>query len=407
VNKPNFKSKKRPWTSPISPRPSSPSLPSDKSLGGQNLVFPEELEEDAVEDAQKTSLSEEAERGGTPFRYKSRADVLSRSFRGNDSAAARFARRQQIEQNLKSAGSGASTTATSGESNSLSVEGGDGELLSGERAESEKSGGKVGSEGSSVCTSAEGSRTELSTGAGQGEGVAKPHPVKSHPYSRKIDISPIISSPQRARPKILAYGKSDADLKRKSPALLTRRSTFSSASPGRRLLPAPPVRRGSRTAVLANTTTPSGDDRSGSPSNAPMPAPGGTQSVNSFASKLANSLEDHVKKSQDAAKCADGDETSERDALEKPRPHSACPARSESLSSLNEEPPPSPKVKHTVQYKNSALSNKGECYWHICPPFPPPLAQLVGTSEIVFPGLQIVGLNSCYREGEEGGRLGV
>lgn len=352
----NFKSKKRPWsmqTLPVTPSPSGTPISSEKPLGGQNQVFPEELEEEeeeeaAAEDTHSTSQPEEAD--VATFRYKSRANVLSRSFRGHDSAAARFAARRQRTEDLNLVVVGASTECAGGKS----AEGGD-----------EGSEGLVnqtlGSRESSTCTSTDGSRTELNIGTGEGGGrdeeLAKPLAVKSHPYTRRIDITPNSpSNVQRTRPKILAYGKSDVENRKSKtgPAMLARRSTLASIPTGRRLLPAPPVRRGSRQ-MLGHITSPSSDEKSES-SNVPTPV--SAQSISSFATKLASSLEDVAAKEKSAQNDTT-DSNSVSDLPVKRNPRAA--ARSESLSSLHsrdEEHPPSPRVKHTVQYKHSG---KLEC----------------------------------------------
>lgn len=337
---------------PVTPgSPSSTPGFSEKSLGGQNHVFPEELgEEEVTEDPCRSSQSEETERDAATFRYRSHANVLSRSFRGHNSAAARFVARNKSDQDMKSLGSGVTVSAGS-DVGGVGSDEGVGEVV-GERPGS----GKImeqatgtGSQESSTCTSTEGSRTELSVG--EGEESVKTPTFKSHPYSRRIDITPL----PRTRPRILEYGNSELDIKRKcktGPAMLARRSTLASIPTTRRLLPAPPIRRGSRLPSHASVTSPSSDEKSESSSDVPTPGPGSSQSVSSFASKLANSLEDHVESS--------GVTGENRDLLAKPRPCAA--ARSESLSSLHskEDPPPSPKVKHTVQYKNSVQFIRGE-----------------------------------------------
>lgn len=341
----NFKSKKRPWNMPVSPSPSNPTVPAEKSLGS-----PDEVEEAAV-DCIKTPQPGEPEREVTTFRYKSRADVLSRSFRGHDSAAARFAVKQKSSQEKSLLGSDAA-----GGGSSPSVEGeGEGERPS---SAGQHSAAGSGSRGSSACTSTEDSRTELRAGAGEGEDsmAAKTTPIKTHPYSRRINITPTTSTQQRTRPKILAYGKSDVDLVRKAktgPAMLARRSTLASIPTGKRLLPAPPMRRGSRTPSSSHSiTTPSGDEKSEPTSTAPTPVTGSSQNVSALPEK---SVEDHTgSKSEEVVGHSEGELPVE--------PHPPKTARSESLTSLDTKdgPPPSPKVKHTVQYKNSALFNKGE-----------------------------------------------
>ena len=358
----NFKSKKRPWNMPVSPSPSSPP---EKSLGSQTQVFPEEPEEEAAVDCTKMSQPEEPGRGVSTFRYKSRADVLSRSFRGHDSAAARFAARQKREQEMNSLESGASLSTDDAGGSSASVEG---ESVGGRPGSAgQHSATGSGSRDSSACTSAEGSRTELNMGAGGGEESAatKTPPIKSHPYSRRINITPTTSSPQRTRPKILAYGKTDVDIVRKSktgPAMLARRSTLASIPMGKRLLPATPMRRGSRTPSSSHSiTTPSGDEISEPQSAAPTPVTGSSQNVSVLPSKMEKLL-DHagIPKSEEV----DGHVGSSEAELPA-KPHPPRTTSSESLSSLDakEEPPPSPKVKHTVQYKNSAL---GEYSLELC-----------------------------------------
>lgn len=340
----NFKSKKRPWgmqASPVIPSPIS----SERPFGGQNPVLQEEArEEEASEDPRKTSQPEVS-----TFRYKSRANVLSRSFRGHDSAAARFAARYKSEQEVESEGSSTMAAESGGVSDDRGDEAGQG---SGELVEQAS-----GSMESSTCTSAEGSRTELNAGGGEEGGVlgvesAKPLTVKSHPYTRRIDIT----SPQnlqRTRPQILAYGKPDME-KQKSktgPAMLTRRSTLGSVPTGRRLLPAPPIRRSSRPTSRLSATSLTGDDQ---PESNP-PTPGSMQSIDEFATKLVSSLEGVAAKERSLCDGVIGENNSASNLLAKPRPRVAC--RSESLSSLHsrDEQPPSPRVKHTVQYKNSVL----------------------------------------------------
>lgn len=330
---------------PVTPSPSSPQVSSERSLGGQNQVFPEELvNEEGTEDAQRCSKSEETERDITTFRYKSRANVLCRSFRGHDSTAARFAARNKSDQDMHSL-EGPSVVVSAGSSDE-----GVGEVVS-ERPGSGKAMEQTtgaGSQESSVCTSTEGSRTELNVGAGE-ESVKPPPTFKSHPYSRRIDITPNSSSSPRTRPKILAYGKSELDGKRTSktgPAMLARCNTLTSIPTTRRILPAPPVRRGSKLPSHTGVTSPSSDEKSESSSNVPTPGPGGSPSA--FAAKLADSLEDHMENSGVTGESS----STKRELPAKPRPRAAV--RSESLSSLHskEDPPPSPKVKHTVQFKS-------------------------------------------------------
>ena len=86
--------------------------------------------------------------------------------------------------------------------------------------------------------------------------AAKTPPTKSHPYSRKMDITPRKPSPsvERTKPRILCYenGKNDSSpfssAATSSPkpnrhAQIKRRSTISSPSNRAKLLPATPVRR--------------------------------------------------------------------------------------------------------------------------------------------------------------------
>lgn len=330
---------------------STPISPEESTLNEEN----QETEEEVTEDhCRSTSQPEETEVKG--FRYKSRANVLSRSFRGPDSAAARFAAAQRGRENGRDVIPTAATTSTIGGKDAV----GGGGAGSEERA-------SVGSD------SVEESRgTALNVGVVEGgkgvEGSSKSTtPTKSHPYSRRIDLT---NSPvsQRSRPKILAYGKLADPEKRRPNAMLARRSTLTSLPSGRRLLPAPPTRRGLRPASghANSATSPPSDERSES-SN--VPTPSSALSVNSFATKLASSLGEVVDKEEESSICNDrlvggGEGVFESDDLAESAPaeskfHPTTPRGSVSSLNSQEDLPPSARGRHTVQYKNSALFSKG------------------------------------------------
>lgn len=323
------------------PSPTNSPSSSEKTLGEQNQVTP--VEEDAMEDT-KSSQPEEVEI--TTFKYKPRASVLSKSFRGLEPPSSRHA---------------ATTYKSDGESNTISDPNQSSEPVAKDENGSGSSGGmRQSSSSSSVITeeSSTSSLTERSkTEVGVLEGKSREKlTTKNHPYSRRIDITPRASSPcmQKSRPKILPYGKSDKEARtaKSGPAMLVRRSTLASIPTGRRLLPAPPKRRGSRTVTHASSSSPS-SEKSASPKNSTPVT--NTDSVNSFATKLVNLLEDVSAK--------DSTVTENR---ESGIPGEAClhPTPAESSSSVNskeDQKGEEPKVKHTVQYKSSAISKRGKC----------------------------------------------
>lgn len=347
------------------PSPGNTPVSSEKLLVGNHT--PQEEEEEGC--VAKSPQEEEAEIA--PFRYKPRAGVLSRSFRSHESAASRLVaiRRREAESNSNSSADVSHSSKLAG-----------GESESGPDSHGHSS----VSEESSACNSVEGSKTELSVEsvAGSGSGkreelTVKSQPLKTHPYSKRIEISPRSSSPnvQRLRPRILSKADTENRLAKTGPALLARRSTLSSIPSGRRLLPAPPMRRGSRPMLVhANSISPS-SEKSSPPPSAPAANPNNNDSssekvngetVDSFPTKLVSLLEDVATKENSSH-----DNNSFHDNTSDVNPESAASSSEYRLhatpnggssSSINsrEEQLSGSKVKHTVQYKNSALTKKGK-----------------------------------------------
>lgn len=326
------------------PSPTNSPSSSEKTLGEQNQVTP--VEEDAMEDT-KSSQPEEVEI--TTFKYKPRASVLSKSFRGLEPPSSRHT---------------ATAYKSDGESNTISDPNQSSEPVAKDENGSGSSGGMRQSSSSSIITEesstsslTEGSKTEV--GVLEGKSREK-LTTKNHPYSRRIDITPRASSPcmQKSRPKILPYGKSDKEARtaKSGPAMLVRRSTLASIPTGRRLLPAPPKRRGSRTVTHASSSSPS-SEKSASPKNSTN-----TDSVNSFATKLVNLLEDVSAK--DSTVTENRESGIHGEACLHPTPAES----SSSVNSKEDQKGEEPKVKHTVQYKSSAISKRGKCDYTIVEP---------------------------------------
>ena len=349
-----FKSKKRPWsmhTLPAAtPTPANtPTIAPEKPLR-QGQSHEEDEEEEVEDEAAKNSQKDEESEVMT-FKYKSRVGVLSRSFRSPESAASRLA---ALHRTLENGHDNPSTNQITDHE--------EGVAENGSRQTSM-------SEESSTCNSIEGSRTELSVGAGgatepsKREELVKSPSNKSHPYSKRIDISPRTLSPnsnQRSRPRILAYGKADAEgRKTKSPAMLTRRSTLSSIQTGRRLLPATPMRRGSTRPIQhANSISPSSEKTTPPPVNQSQTSSnGGSDAVSSFATKLVDSLETVASKEK-LTRDEQNEEACEGEGPAEPRLHTTPCG---STSSINSKEEVNSRNKHTVQYNNSsALFSKGE-----------------------------------------------
>lgn len=313
----------------VSPTPSSTQLVSEKPLGQNHASS----QEDAAEETEptKTSQPDEAKPATTGFRYI-HANVLSRSFKGRDSAAAKFAEKyRRVNSDSNNADSSKVAEAEGGVAGSTS-----------DRLQQSSL-----SEESFVCTSdsADGRKTELNPDGGRNEGtgcskdLTKSPVVRTHPYSRRIDIPPPVTSDpaQRHRPRILTYERSDAESPNRPSrhALLARRSTVASISPGKRLLPATPMRRGSR---VGKPVSPS--------------VPTVANNFNSFATKLASSLEGVAKENSLREDHVSEDATDDVPPLE--AQHNPSPSgSSSSINSREEQTPGSNKIKHTVQYKES------------------------------------------------------
>ena len=344
---------------------------SDKPLDPGHAHHKEDEDEE-----EEAKISHEDETEVTTFRYKSRASVLSRSFRSPELTSHHRLTHRSTEGNL-SVVPNRHTPEDEGES----------EFRSNRFRQSSMS------EESSTCNSIEGSKTELSTVAGaeaeKREELVKSPPTKSHPYSRRIDISPRTVSPtsglgQRSRPKILAYGKAtdgEGRSAKTGPALLTRRSTLSAIHTGRRLLPAPPMRRGSfkpqPNATTASTTTTQSKETSLSPLNTssiPTTTEGSSNSssseqVSSFATKLVDSLESMARE-KSLQEYGEVDSEMDRGHLAGVRLNTTPSGSTSSIgSSTKEEQLPgsssaaaaaAAQGKHTVQYKSSAYFSKGK-----------------------------------------------
>ena len=276
----------------------SPNSSSENTLG--KSLAQQEVEEETDETKKLSNV--------TAFKYKPRANLSSKSFRGCESPA------KKVNEGEKESG------YSSDRQRQLSL-----------------------SEESSASNSKEGSKTELNGVIGgerlKNGDLTKPSVTKSHPYSKRIEISP--RSPptgvQQSRPKIL-YGKDDKN-KHGSPAALARRRTLASVPTTRRLLPAIPVRRGGGGAQpkVGNEFPPKENSLASNTIR---------DSVNTFAEELVDSLENIDKNPS----------PTESDIPTGPQLHTTP---SGSTSSINEQTP-NQKVKHTVQYKKTTpLSNKG------------------------------------------------
>ena len=337
----NFKSKKRPWSmqAGVSPSPnqSSTALIPEKPPGQSHTSSQEDTAEET--DPTKTSQPDEAEPATakpTGFRY--RANVLSRSFKGRDSSSSKFTEKHRRVN---------SDSNNSDSSKMVETERGVAEMGVTETSSDRLQQSSLGEENNVCSDSTEGSRMELSPdgrgngngneGAGGNKDLIKSPVVKTHPYSRRIDIPPVAS--ERHRPRILTYEKSDAESpNRPKQALLVRRSTVASISPGKRLLPATPMRRGTR---IGKSVSPS----------IPM-----ATNFNSFATKLASSLEG-VAKENSLREGSISEDAADDDVplLAMETQHNSSPTGSTSSINSREEQSPagSNKIKHTVQYKES------------------------------------------------------
>ncbi len=352
------------------PSPASTPTPitySERVVGGKQAEDDEGTQEDKVtaeqqqQQQQQQQEQQSEEREVTAFKYKPRGAILSKSFRVSDSSLS-ASRLASINRNVEcDGGSNSASAAGAGHSTSYSKVA---ERESGYSSDHPRRSSL--SEESSTYNSAEGSQTELSmpTGSPGGDGakeqregpVKTPAAAKSHPYSRRIDITPRASSPSilRARPRVLGYGKVDGDSRGAKPksAALVRRSTMSSIPSGRRLLPATPVRRGKRPVLVHDKNPNSADEKSSVSEDNNM--------VDSFEAKLANSLEEAATKedsprddfSEDSYKYHSGDGGGggggEGSLLH--------PSPAESTTSINSREEhngsSSSSKKHTVQYKN-------------------------------------------------------
>lgn len=389
------------------PPANTPATPSERAPEQGHAHKEAEEKEDAVEGAGRSSNQEE-EVEVTAFKYVSRSNVLSRSFRSPESASSHLAAYHRSSEGIP----GPIVIDTSKQLPEKEGEEGEGEEVVGGLRSSRFRQTSV-SEESSTCNSMTGSKTELSVGGvGGREELAKSPPMttpvaatKSHPYSRRIELSPRTMSPttataassQRTRPRILTYGKTDAEGRgtaaKASPAPLMRRSTLSSIQPGRRLLPAPPMRRGSvklrrrggNGGGGVTNANASGEKLVVSPSSDRVEKSSGrkdgSEDVDSFASELASSLEvarellqensdlesaggvthpGEEREGEDGGAASAAAGAGDRERLLHTTP---CGSTSSvnSAASGGRELEEESRVRHTVQYNNnSALFNKGE-----------------------------------------------
>ena len=213
-----------------------------------------------------------------------------------------------------------------------------------------------------------------------------PNPIKSspvpktHPYSRKIDITPRKSSSpsvERVLPRILSYEKSKDDSSpfsssSSSPkprnAQLKRRSTINNTSSRTRLLPATPVRRNTKTqlSIGNNLQLPSRSEGNSCRNSLcliedveqPDAAAGGS-SVNGGSSvEAVNSKKKLVNSSQDLSMCSKdgsgGRLTPLGGGLGEARKNTTPIGSTASIDGKTERPS-TPKVKHTVQYRGKRV----------------------------------------------------
>lgn len=335
---------------------STPMVSSERPLVQDHAHEEDEEEEGAAEEV-KQSLSQPHEEEVTTFKYKSRPSVRSRSFRSHDPAASRLALQRTNSPNPSSSVStGPSTTHRPHEEQEAA-------------GRSDQYRQSSLSEESSASNSVEGSKMELSSvageeGSGRREEQAKSPSFRSHPYSRRIEISPRTNSPttQRSRPRILSYGKAESPsdgsgggARKTGPGALARRSTLSSMPTGRRLLPAPPVRRG----TARQTATPS-SKKSTPVLNSVKHGGGGMDAISSFATKLVDSLETVARKEN--LPLDDVDEEADGGAREEVPRLQTTPSDSTSSINSREEQGGSSRVKHTVLYNSSAMGEYVRTY---------------------------------------------
>lgn len=345
-----------PLATPTSTPANTPVLASEKPLVQQPH---EEAEEEEEKEEPKVSQQDDGMEV-TAFKYRSRVSVLSRSFRSPESVGSRLvALHRMSEESLGPQLEGVNQVPPDRD------EEGEKENVSNRFRQASMS------EESSTCNSTEGSKIELSNMVGtelnkREELVKSPPTNKSHPYSRRIDLSPRTLSPtanHKSRPKILAYGKTDPEgrMAKSGPAMLSRRSTLSSIQPGRRLLPAPPMRRGSvkpmRHVSSLSSERPAISEKV---SDNHVDGSNGSETVNSFAEELVSSLETVAKKEKSLQE-SESEAVSESDGAKDGCVHTTTPrGSSSSINSKEDQLPANSRVKHTVQYNSVAAFSKGE-----------------------------------------------
>lgn len=349
----HFKSKKKPWSMPALPlnTPSLTTSSSDTTLGQRTAVKEEEEETTEGPDTNRTSKTD---RKVSTFKYRSQATAVSRSFRGHERRRtspqdADLANRRLLDGEIESGYSSdrprrlsPSEDCTSSTCESSSV-------------------GEVKVEPGKECLEERESKPRTPS--------TKAPPTKTHPYSRRIEITPRTASPstKRARPRLLSHGITENDSSaasppspRINPTILKRRSTMSSIPSSRRLLPAIPVRRNvqprTSSGVIQGLSPLAGRNSIYEIQDSETDATdlrGVDVAVDgSPDSKLVNSMQDVRTCSQDGGG-GDSDKSGRAGSRTNPTPTG-------SVTSINskDDRPPTPKVKHTVQYKNSSDSGK-------------------------------------------------
>lgn len=207
-------------------------------------------------------------------------------------------------------------------------------------------------------------------------------PTKTHPYSRRIEITPRTASPssKQSEPQQLLNRKTEQDLSpatppvRKNLANLERRRTISSFPSNRRLLPATPVRRNVPSQTVAGGASPTvsslagGSNRNSiceaADSGMEADSLGGDDAVDGIVksadSKLVNRIQDSRKSPLDASGVKKRPVSCIVESSMNPAPTGAAA----SMESKEDHLSPA-KVKHTVQYNQTSNSGKWFAYTRV------------------------------------------